>query len=122
MITVSCGPCDSPAVSHLSIEGMIGGVPKALDVALIDVGGTLWPNSWPFRQTDGAGRHQRDHRTEVVRDRVSEVDRYGVSPVVTTCRDASCAWSSVRPSIVDNSRRVPARTSPMFAAGVTGTA
>src|SRR4030081_3511902 len=58
-ITVSCGPCDSPAVSHLSIEAMIGAVPKALDVALIDVGGTLWPNSWPFRETDGAGRHQR---------------------------------------------------------------
>jgi FMN phosphatase YigB (HAD superfamily) len=38
---------------------MIGGVPKALDVALIDVGGTLWPNSWPFRETDGADRHQR---------------------------------------------------------------
>src|ERR1700693_1706710 len=38
---------------------MIGGVPKALDVALIDVGGTLWPNSWPFRETDGVGRHQR---------------------------------------------------------------
>jgi FMN phosphatase YigB (HAD superfamily) len=38
---------------------MIGGVPKALNVALIDVGGTLWPNSWPFRETDGAGRHQR---------------------------------------------------------------
>ena len=38
---------------------MIGGVPNALDVALIDVGGTLWPNSWPFRKTDGAGRHRR---------------------------------------------------------------
>jgi FMN phosphatase YigB (HAD superfamily) len=38
---------------------MIGAVPKALDVALIDVGGTLWPNSWPFRETDGLGRHQR---------------------------------------------------------------
>jgi HAD superfamily hydrolase (TIGR01509 family) len=38
---------------------MIGGVPKALDVALIDVGGTLWPNSWPFRETDGVGRGQR---------------------------------------------------------------
>jgi FMN phosphatase YigB (HAD superfamily) len=59
MMTVSCGPCDSPAVSNLSIEGMIGGVPKALDAALIDVGGTLWPNSWPFRSTDGAGRHHR---------------------------------------------------------------
>lgn len=32
---------------------------NALDVALIDVGGTLWPNSWPFRETDGFGRHQR---------------------------------------------------------------
>lgn len=32
---------------------------NALDVALIDVGGTLWPNSWPFRETDGLGRHQR---------------------------------------------------------------
>jgi FMN phosphatase YigB (HAD superfamily) len=59
MITVSCGPCDSPAVNHLSTEAMIGGVPKALDVALIDVGGTLWPNSWPIRETDGVGRHQR---------------------------------------------------------------
>ena len=38
---------------------MIGAVPKALDVALIDIGGTLWPNSWPFRETDGLGRHQR---------------------------------------------------------------
>jgi HAD superfamily hydrolase (TIGR01509 family) len=34
-------------------------VPRALDVALIDVGGTLWPNSWPIRQTDGEGRRQR---------------------------------------------------------------
>ena len=32
---------------------------KALDVALVDVGGTLWPNSWPFRETDGAGRIER---------------------------------------------------------------
>jgi FMN phosphatase YigB (HAD superfamily) len=34
-------------------------VPRALDVALIDVGGTLWPNSWPYRATDAAGRLQR---------------------------------------------------------------
>jgi HAD superfamily hydrolase (TIGR01509 family) len=26
---------------------------------MIDVGGTLWPNSWPIRKTDGAGRHER---------------------------------------------------------------
>jgi FMN phosphatase YigB (HAD superfamily) len=34
-------------------------VANALDVALIDVGGTLWPNSWPFRESDGLGRHRR---------------------------------------------------------------
>jgi len=26
---------------------------------MVDVGGTLWPNSWPFRETDVLGRHQR---------------------------------------------------------------
>jgi FMN phosphatase YigB (HAD superfamily) len=30
-----------------------------LEVALIDVGGTLWPNSWPLRETDGHGRRVR---------------------------------------------------------------
>jgi HAD superfamily hydrolase (TIGR01509 family) len=34
-------------------------VAKALDVAMVDVGGTLWPNSWPFRETDALGRRQR---------------------------------------------------------------
>ena len=34
-------------------------VNQALEVALIDVGGTLWPNSWPLRETDGDGRHRR---------------------------------------------------------------
>ena len=34
-------------------------VQQALEVALIDVGGTLWPNSWPLRETDGDGRHRR---------------------------------------------------------------
>ncbi len=32
---------------------------RPLDAALIDVGGTLWPNSWPLREIDGVGRHQR---------------------------------------------------------------
>ena len=32
---------------------------RALEAALIDVGGTLWPNSWPLRATDGDGRRQR---------------------------------------------------------------
>ena len=26
---------------------------------MIDVGGTLWPNSWPFRATDAIGRRER---------------------------------------------------------------
>jgi FMN phosphatase YigB (HAD superfamily) len=43
-----------------------------LEVALIDVGGTLWPNSWPIRQADGEGRRIRvktsmsGHETEVI--------------------------------------------------------
>ena len=32
---------------------------RRLEVALIDVGGTLWPNSWPIRQADGQGRRVR---------------------------------------------------------------
>jgi len=32
---------------------------RPLEVALIDVGGTLWPNSWPIRQTDADGRRRR---------------------------------------------------------------
>jgi FMN phosphatase YigB (HAD superfamily) len=32
---------------------------RPLEAALIDVGGTLWPNSWPLREGDGLGRHQR---------------------------------------------------------------
>lgn len=38
---------------------MIGPLPRRLEVAFIDVGGTLWPNSWPVRQTDGEGRRRR---------------------------------------------------------------
>ncbi|HET7419834.1 MAG TPA: HAD family hydrolase [Candidatus Dormibacteraeota bacterium] len=34
-------------------------MPKALEAAFIDVGGTLWPNSWPIRATDGEGRRAR---------------------------------------------------------------
>ncbi|HKC20322.1 MAG TPA: hypothetical protein VKE27_11920, partial [Candidatus Dormibacteraeota bacterium] len=32
---------------------------RRLEVALIDVGGTLWPNSWPIRQGDADGRRRR---------------------------------------------------------------
>ena len=26
---------------------------------MVDIGGTLWPNSWPFRESDALGRRQR---------------------------------------------------------------
>src|SRR5689334_13666005 len=60
MITVSCGPCDSPAVRNLNTEAMIGRrMIHPLRAALLDIGGTLWPNSWPVRATDGEGRLHR---------------------------------------------------------------
>jgi HAD superfamily hydrolase (TIGR01509 family) len=34
-------------------------LPRALEAAVIDVGGTLWPNSWPIRRADSDGRRQR---------------------------------------------------------------
>jgi HAD superfamily hydrolase (TIGR01509 family) len=34
-------------------------LPERLEVALIDVGGTLWPNSWPVRKEDAVGRRLR---------------------------------------------------------------
>ena len=34
-------------------------LPRHLEFALIDVGGTLWPNSWPFRASDAVGRRER---------------------------------------------------------------
>jgi HAD superfamily hydrolase (TIGR01509 family) len=38
---------------------MIGGPVSPLRAALVDIGGTLWPNSWPVRATDGEGRLAR---------------------------------------------------------------
>jgi FMN phosphatase YigB (HAD superfamily) len=32
---------------------------QPLRAALVDIGGTLWPNSWPVRATDGVGRLAR---------------------------------------------------------------
>jgi HAD superfamily hydrolase (TIGR01509 family) len=34
-------------------------MPPALRAALVDVGGTLWPNSWPLREDDMHGRVER---------------------------------------------------------------
>ena len=56
-------------------------MPRALEVALIDVGGTLWPNSWPIRQTDGEGRRNRiaavmaGHDAEVIDSLVDDLLR-----------------------------------------------
>ena len=56
-------------------------MPRALEVALIDVGGTLWPNSWPIRQTDSEGRRHRitaamdGHDPEVVERLVDDLLR-----------------------------------------------
>jgi HAD superfamily hydrolase (TIGR01509 family) len=36
-----------------------GGGRQSLQAALFDVGGTLWPNSWPLRVYDGEGRRER---------------------------------------------------------------
>jgi FMN phosphatase YigB (HAD superfamily) len=36
-------------------------MPGRLEIALIDVGGTLWPNSWPIRKLDAVGRRERIH-------------------------------------------------------------
>src|SRR3984893_18719299 len=54
------GPVAPPPARHErgGPEGERGGR-EPLQVALIDVGGTLWPNSWPLRETDGDGRHRR---------------------------------------------------------------
>src|SRR5256886_16576101 len=32
---------------------------ESLKAALVDIGGTLWPNSWPVRVADGEGRLAR---------------------------------------------------------------
>jgi FMN phosphatase YigB (HAD superfamily) len=34
-------------------------LPRAFDAAFVDVGGTLWPNSWPIRAADSGGRRER---------------------------------------------------------------
>src|SRR5207248_872429 len=45
--------------SKPSFAAVICAVQRALEVALIDVGGTLWPNSWPIRKADAVGRRLR---------------------------------------------------------------
>jgi len=62
-------------------QAMIGPMPRRLEVALIDVGGTLWPNSWPIRQSDSSGRRQRvaavmaDHDEAVIEGLVDDLLR-----------------------------------------------
>ena len=73
-----------------------------LEVALIDVGGTLWPNSWPFRESDGAGRRQR------VAAAMSEHDRLVVEALIDDLLRSS------RPG--DEARAVTTETSGAFSA------
>ena len=57
---------------------MIRDVP--LEAALVDVGGTLWPNSWPLRATD---RESRVHRvTALFPNSPPEVARAAVADII----------------------------------------
>jgi HAD superfamily hydrolase (TIGR01509 family) len=74
-------------------------VKRALDAALIDVGGTLWPNSWPIRQTDGAGRLARV-RAALPELSAAHVDAI-VSDLITSSRETHDGGS---PNPADYSR------------------
>lgn len=63
---------------------------RALDVAMVDVGGTLWPNSWPFRESDAAGR----------RDRIA-----AAMPALTAEAIEALATDLIRSSRADDERR-----------------
>lgn len=58
-----------------------------LDAALVDVGGTLWPNSWPLRQADGEGRLAR---VRAALPELGEVDSASlVHDLITSSRAAN---------------------------------
>jgi HAD superfamily hydrolase (TIGR01509 family) len=102
MITVSWGPCDSPAVKYRSIEAMIGTrVNLPLEVALIDVGGTLWPNSWPLRETDGDGRHRR------VAAAMPDLTHSSVNALVTDLIQSSRIGDEARSVNTEHTVKVP---------------
>jgi HAD superfamily hydrolase (TIGR01509 family) len=51
-----------------------------LAAALVDVGGTLWPNSWPLRETDGEARVHRV--AALLPDAPPDVARAAVAAIV----------------------------------------
>jgi FMN phosphatase YigB (HAD superfamily) len=74
---------------------MIEPVARALQVAMVDVGGTLWPNSWPLRETDGAGRV---HRVAAAMPAVdSAVVEALVADLTRSSRHIDPAWEAVSP-------------------------
>src|SRR5258708_11457631 len=101
----------------------------SLKAALVDIGGTLWPNSWPVRATDGEGRLARlravlpDLRLEdatrladdiITRSRdlnggtgmVPELIRIEAHELITVC--LSDHHGPLRPSLVVEGRRATA--------------
>jgi len=56
-----------------------------LKAALVDIGGTLWPNSWPVRATDGEGRVIR--ASAVLPNLPSEAVAALVTDIVDRSRD-----------------------------------
>ncbi len=65
-----------------------------LEAALVDVGGTLWPNSWPLRQTDGEGRLHRVRAA--LPNLTSERSTYLVDDLITSSRDAGVLDTPIR--------------------------
>ena len=101
----------------------------SLAAALVDIGGTLWPNSWPVRETDGAGRLARlrtvlpnltpEHASQLVDDLITrsrdlnggtvmvpELIRVDADELVTICLDDHCV--PALPSTVTQVRRAMA--------------
>ena len=72
-----------------------------LEVALIDVGGTLWPNSWPLRETDGDGRHRR------VAAAMPDLTPAAVDGLVTDLRQSSRIGDEARSVNTENTVKIP---------------
>lgn len=77
-------------------------VNQTLQVALIDVGGTLWPNSWPLRQTDGGGRHAR------VAKAMPDLEPEAVDALVADLIDSSRIGDEARSINTEHTVKVPA--------------
>jgi len=74
---------------------------STLQVALIDVGGTLWPNSWPLRETDGHGRHTRVARA------MPDLSPGAVDALVTDLIESSRTGDEARSVNTEHTVKVP---------------